>query len=284
MRAPSLLRPEPGPDTLKETRWGGHRLAELRGGPEHRGRAIGESWELSTLPGRQSRARGEPLGALLGAPLPFLAKLIDTALPLSVQLHPDDDAHGPGKEEAWMILDAEPGARLWAGLASGVERAHLEAAVRRGDDPRDLLTAIPALPGAVLLIPARTVHAIGGGVLLAEIQQPSDRTLRLFDYGSGRDLHIDAALHSLDERARPRLWRPGDPPGELHGKHLRLHIDRGPGARAHRHRGAPHLLTVLQGRCRVDGELLRAGDLGLLVGDATLDLEADALIVLGGAR
>ncbi|MEM6996038.1 MAG: hypothetical protein AAF721_36360, partial [Myxococcota bacterium] len=106
---PPLIRPEPGPTTLKVTRWAGTRLAALRGAEDVAG-AIGESWEFSTLPGSVSRACGEPLDTLLGAPLPWLAKLIDTAAPLSIQVHPTDDvvSGAPGKEEAWIILEAEP--------------------------------------------------------------------------------------------------------------------------------------------------------------------------------
>ncbi len=276
----ALIRPERGVDTLRVTRWGGHRLAALRGGPAERGLSIGESWEFSTLPGRVSRARGRPLDALLGAPLPFLAKLIDTALPLSVQLHPDDTPSGPpGKEEAWIVLDAEPDARVWAGLRAGVAGERLAAQVLAGNDPRDLLEAHPVAAGTVILIPARTVHAIGPGILLAEIQQPSECTLRLYDYGSGRELHIDTGLATIDPGARPRVWRPGDLANAIEGRHVRLRI-LGPGEHdldaAH-----PRLLVVARGEARLDDAHLRAGELGLLVDAARVSLAVGGLAVVG---
>ena len=270
----TLLRPEPGPDTLKTTRWGGHRLAALRGGEARAGQRIGESWELSTLPGRVSRARGRSLDEHLRAPLPFLAKLIDTALPLSVQVHPDDREGASGKEEAWMILDAEPDAQLWAGLADGVTREELlDAAARaranRASEPAlfDLLQTHAALPGMIIVVPAGTVHAIGGGVLLAEIQQPSDCTYRIYDYRSGRQLHVEDASRTIRADARPVLWRPGDPPGRLRAKHLDLQV-----LLAGEHRleddVTPRLVAALRGNARIAGETLLAGELGLLLPSA----------------
>ncbi len=290
----TLLRPEPGPDTLKTTRWGGHRLAALRGGAARAGQRIGESWELSTLPGRVSRALGRPLDEHLRAPLPFLAKLIDTALPLSVQVHPDDREGAPGKEEAWMILDAEPDAQLWAGLAEGASLEQLlDAAARaradREHEPAlfDLLQAHAALPGTILVVPAGTVHAIGGGVLLAEIQQPSDCTYRLYDYGSGRQLHVEDASKTIRADARPVLWRPGDPPRRLRAKHLDLQV-----LLAGDHRlgndAAPRLVAAIRGNARIAGETLAAGELGLLLpvgagDDPTIDLAVDpeGIVLLG---
>jgi len=280
----TLLRPEPGAGTLKITRWGGHRLAALRCGEDRAGERIGESWELSTLPGRVSRARGRSLDEHLDGPLPFLAKLIDTALPLSVQVHPDDREGAPGKEEAWMILDAEPGAQLWAGLADGVTQEKLlEAAARaRANGAHEeslfaLLQAHAALPGTIIVVPAGTVHAIGGGVLLAEIQQPSDCTYRIYDYSSGRQLHIDEASKTIRADAQPVLWRPGDPPRRLRAKHLDLQVLL---AGEHRLEDdlTPRLVAVIRGNARIAGELLTTGELGLLLpsaGGLGIDLSVD---------
>lgn len=228
-KVPPLLRPQPGPATLKVTRWGGRRLGALRGGVDLRDRTVGESWEFSTLAGSESAACGRPLGAVLGAPLPFLAKLIDTALPLSIQVHPDDrpdperpGALLPGKEEAWVILAADPGARLWAGLRPGTTRAALAEAARAGAPLVTCLEEHVAEPGLCVLVPAGTIHAIGGGLLLAEIQQPSDCTYRLHDYGSGRPLHLEQALACADLEATPLLWRPAEPPRTIAGKHVTL--------------------------------------------------------------
>lgn len=285
MKLPPLLRPQPGAGTLKEVPWGGTRLAERRGGDAHRGRTIGESWEFSTLPGRVSRANDHPLDHLLGGPLPFLAKLLDTARALSVQLHPGDDPDtgAPGKEEAWMILEAEPGAVVWAGLQPGITRDRLAAVLHAGAaDPRDLLQEHPVIAGMLLLIPAGTVHAIGGGILLAELQQPADRTFRLYDYGSDRELHREAGLAHLDPSARPLIWRPGQPPTELRGAHLRLRVLAGDRHQLP-HPAAPRLLTVLRGGCHAADQRLNAGDLGLIVGALDVTLDRDALVVLGDA-
>lgn len=291
---PSLLRPQPGPATLKVTRWGGRRLGALRGGADLQGRTVGESWEFSTLPGSESAACGHPLGALLGAPLPFLAKLIDTALPLSIQVHPDDrpdperpGARLPGKEEAWVILAADPGARLWAGLRPGLTRAALAEAARAGAPLVTCLEEHVAEPGLCVLVPAGTVHAIGGGLLLAEIQQPSDCTYRLYDYDSGRPLHLEQALACADLTAAPILWRPADPPRTLAGKHVTL-TPLLPGEHALE---LPTQSLVIGARGRADvragdhTEPLAAGDLLLAQpGPLALHVPANGLAFVGHVR
>lgn len=305
----NFLSPEAGPATLKITRWGGVRLAALRGGPELRGAAVGESWEFSTLPGQDSRADGQPLLASLGAPLPFLAKLIDTALPLSVQVHPGDDADGPGKEEAWVVLDADADAHVWAGLAPGQDPAAFRRAVAAGAPLLGYLRAIPVVPGSVILVPARTVHAIGGGILLAEIQQPRDCTYRFHDHGSERPIQPAQALATVDLAARPQVWSPGPgavdlasrthpkPAIDLHlaasrslpvtlrGRHVALEI-LGPGAHRRDRLAAPSLIIPVRGRadaCTADERRpLGPGALTLARrGGFWLELAPDALCVLG---
>lgn len=134
---------------------------------------------------------------------PLLVKLIDATDTLSVQVHPDDALAairglGTGKTEAWHILDATPGAVVYAGLREGVENVEFEAACREQDDVSRYLNAIPAHAGMTVIIPAGTVHAIGGGSLIYEIQQPSNVTFRLNDWGR-RDADGNArALHHAD--------------------------------------------------------------------------------------
>lgn len=282
MSTSSLLRPEPGPATLKVTRWGGRRLAALRGAPADA--AVGESWEFSTLPGHDSRALGRPLAEVLGGPLPFLAKLIDTSLPLSVQVHPGDTARAPGKEEAWVVLAADPGAHVWAGLRRGVTREQLTAAVAAGAPCLDLLARHVVVPGTVILVPARTIHAIGGGILLAEIQQPSDCTLRLYDHGSDRPIQPTEALAVADLTAEPEVWHPhGALPRTLQGEHVRLEL-LGPG---HHDRPAstPTLLIPAYGHVRIDTstehERITPGELRLTRGPHRLDVAEGALCVVG---
>jgi mannose-6-phosphate isomerase len=130
------------------------------------------------------------------APTPILLlKLLFTSEPLSIQVHPDDTfarAIGlrNGKSEAWYILSAKPDAQVGVGLKHRVTPQELHASIRNGSIV-DLLHWRTVAPGDSIFIPAGTIHAIGGGIVLAEIQQHSDATFRLFDYGSQRELHED---------------------------------------------------------------------------------------------
>ena len=280
---PALIAPSLGPASLKQRPWGGRRLAKLRADsipadapPD----AIwGESWEFSTLPGSESFALGQELSALLGGPLPFLAKLIDTECALSIQVHPEDDpeAASLGKEEAWVILDATPGAAVLVGVREHVDapelRRRAEAAWR---DPRshgpnlvEALERIEVARGDVILVPGRTVHAIQGGILLAEIQQPTDCTYRVFDYGSEREIHPEASLATIDVEARPLTWirHLADGDRELSGRHVHLSIRQGPAQLSIEHPGVPALLVCVDGSAGlevgVQSESLKAGDLRL---------------------
>jgi mannose-6-phosphate isomerase len=140
---------------------------------------------------------------------PWLIKFLDAHDWLSVQVHPDAEAvrklwpgEGP-KNEAWFVLDAEPGSLIYAGLLPGVGPAELRAALAEGT-VADCMHRFSPRRGDFLYLPAGTVHAVGGGVLLAEIQQTSDATFRLFDWnrrdsqGNARKLHIEEALACID--------------------------------------------------------------------------------------
>ena len=205
----------------KSAIWGGSRLKT-----EYKKTAdfdpIAESWELSVRDGAVNTvANGEGAGLPLsvcfekmglssvlpdydGADFPLLVKLIDAASPLSVQVHPDDGyakSHGGGngKTETWVVIDAEPGAELVMGLADGVGRAEFSIAV--GEKKFDgVMKRVPVKPGDVFFIPSGMLHAIGGGILIAEVQQNCDVTYRVWDYdrrdkdGNLRPLHIREAL------------------------------------------------------------------------------------------
>jgi mannose-6-phosphate isomerase len=126
--------------------------------------------------------------------LPVLVKFLFTSDKLSVQVHPD----GPrGKTEMWHILRAEPGARIALGFREQVSRERLREAARTGEIER-LLHWFPVSAGETYFTPGRTVHAIGGGIALCEIQQFSDVTYRLYDYGRPRELHLDQAVAISD--------------------------------------------------------------------------------------
>jgi len=198
---------------FEERVWGGRRL-ENYGRELPADLVIGESWEISAIAGRSSVVTrgpyaGKNLTELLEAnraaivgdvdpalgTFPLLVKLLDSSTPLSVQLHPNDeealalegagDGH-LGKTEAWIVLEAEEGAEVIHGLAPGVDPAEffarMEAAEGEALDPqeeRDLFRWVPVGRGDVVFVPAGTIHALGEGVVLAEVQQHSDLTYRI---------------------------------------------------------------------------------------------------------
>src|SRR5947209_6238975 len=133
---------------------------------------------------------------------PVLIKLIFAADTLSVQVHP------PGKKtEMWYVLAAEPGAKIAAGFREPVARERVKEASLSGE-VEDLLEWFDASPGDTFFLPAGTVHAIGAGLTLCEIQQNSDITYRLYDYGRGRELHLEDALAVSDLGPHPARQRP----------------------------------------------------------------------------
>ncbi len=135
--------------------------------------------------------------------LPLLVKLIFTSERLSVQVHPDDGEDGPrGKTEMWHILEAEPGAAIALGFREPISRERLREATRTGE-VEGLVRWVPVKPGETYFTPAHTVHAIGAGIVLCEIQQNSDVTYRLWDYGRPRELHVEKALPIADLGVHP---------------------------------------------------------------------------------
>ena len=203
----SLFRTLP---TLKRPLWGGSRLAAEFGKGEG---IIGESWECwpdgLLADGRRVREVAD---------LPVLVKLIDTREVLSVQVHPGDEAargrgHPHGKAEAWVVLDALPGARVAWGLRRELSRAELRERALSGAIEADLAWFEPR-PGDVIEVPPGTIHAIGPGLLLYEVQEPIDLTWRLYDWGRGRELHLEEAcevarLEVVSDPCRPMGERDG---------------------------------------------------------------------------
>ena len=141
---------------------------------------------------------GRTLGDITGGDFQLLVKLIQANDTLSVQVHPDDEyarrvENTYGKTECWYILDAVPGATLVCGLNKEYSRAELEAALKNGT-LADCLKYVPVSKGDFVFIPAGTVHAIQGGLRLLEVQEPSDITYRLYDWGRPREIHVAKAL------------------------------------------------------------------------------------------
>jgi mannose-6-phosphate isomerase len=159
--------------TFVERIWGSLTLEPLFQNPA--ASRIGEVWFPETMPGVSA---------------PLLVKFIFTTENLSVQVHPG----GPlGKTEMWHILKAEPGAAVAVGLKEPVDEATFRAACLSGE-VEHLLSWVPVVPGDGVFVPAGTVHAIGAGITLCEVQQNNDVTYRLYDYGRPRELHLEAGL------------------------------------------------------------------------------------------
>jgi mannose-6-phosphate isomerase len=213
--------------------WGGRQLGEVLGKPLPAEGTFGESWEISDHPSHASVVIGEPCRGqtlrqlmerdpvgLLGEAaaryprFPWLVKLLDAWDWLSVQVHPNERDvvrlwPGEGsKTEAWFVLAAAPTSRVYAGLLPGVDEKRLRAALKDGT-VGDCLHQFQPRAGDCVFLPAGTVHAVGGGVLMAEVQQTSDATFRLFDWnrrdakGQMRQLHIEESLACINWDAGP---------------------------------------------------------------------------------
>jgi mannose-6-phosphate isomerase len=220
---------------LIEKIWGGNRLSTELGKPGSGNKRVGESWELSTVPGHISKvAEGPHKGILLstllekfgdeilgpelapryGSTFPLLIKFLDAMQDLSIQVHPDDAmAHRkhkcPGKTEMWYIMDAKPPGKLICGFKENASAEQFSAALKAGT-LLELLNEEQVEKGDVYYIPAGRIHTIGAGLLIAEIQQSSDITYRIWDFdrtdahGNKRDLHIREAEEALDYTAYSR--------------------------------------------------------------------------------
>ena len=217
--------------------WGGQRLRTLFNKPIPNDKPIGEAWLISDHSSAVSVAREgthagrtlhdlivEDADALLGSRakltphgrFPLLLKLLDSTDVLSVQVHPDDETAAAlgepdvGKTEMWHILHADPGAELFCGLAPGTTPSAMKSAIEHGT-LEQYLSRFTVTPGESVFVAAGTVHAIGAGIVLAEIQQNSDLTYRLYDWnridasGKARELHIDKGLRATKFDGQPAL-------------------------------------------------------------------------------
>lgn len=247
-----------------EKPWGRDRLPALF--PEGGERRIGEVW----------------FDGPAGEHPPLLVKYIFTSERLSIQVHPNDTqgrARGlpGGKSECWLILDAEPGATLGMGTREPLDAETLRAAALDGRI-EELMDWKPVRPGDFFYIPAGTVHAIGAGVTLVEVQQNVDVTYRLYDYGRPRELHLEDGVAvsraapytrapvSIAERSQAHLLDRDEAPFNLDLKTLpvgRTHI--GTSVRQ-------GWFIPLEGAGTIDGEPWSAGQCWLLDGEAVLDV------------
>lgn len=301
---------------LRRYLWGGRRLQTMLGkniGEE----TCAESWEIVDRGADQSvvvhgRLAGWTLHQLISRHgpemlgrhypqerFPLLLKLLDCQQDLSVQVHPNDqqaaklDPPDLGKTEAWVVLHADPGSRIYAGLRSGVDRRELERSIAEGCITECLHWFQPNA-GDCVFIPAGTVHALGAGLVVAEIQQASDTTFRLYDWdrvgpdGMPRPLHVQQALDVIDYETGPVRPEPLPMPDgpaiqrlvecdkfilERRAFHTSQRLGEGDGF---------HLVAVVGGRFSVADATLSPGDVMLLpaAADAIRCQPMDRAVVL----
>jgi len=191
--------------------WGGSKMATLKGltSLEEGQGPLGETWEISVHPDGQSQLAGKNLGDFITQEeMPYLVKLIDTSDNLSVQVHPGDEfakkhENSLGKTECWIILGAKEGAGIYLGMKPGVTSEEFEKAIRNGEEMNKFLTFYPVKRGDFFFVPAGSIHAIASDVFLAEVQQSSGITYRVWDWnrldeaGNSRELHIDKAMQVI---------------------------------------------------------------------------------------
>ena len=237
---------------LKSTIWGGEQIAPFKGITTDQ-QTVGESWEISSVPGFESVTAprgiqddpdlglnltqliekykealvGEEVYKQFGNQFPLLIKFIDAKQDLSVQVHPDDQLaqqrHGcAGKTEMWYIIHAAEGAKIYAGLNQTITPEQYEqlatAETVNGHSPmQDVIATHDAHAGDIFFLPAGRLHAIGAGNLLAEIQQTSDITYRVYDFGrkdangNTRELHVQQAKDAIDYTVYPDYRATYDP-------------------------------------------------------------------------
>ena len=228
---------------LKSVIWGGESIAPFKGIVTDQ-KAIGESWEISAVPGKVSIVdrgafKGKSLTELIeefgadlvgtgvyaryGKNFPLLIKIIDAKDNLSVQVHPDDELAAkrhncPGKTEMWHIIDTAPDAKIYVGLKEKITPDEYERRVA-DNTIMDVIDSYDSAPGDTFFLPAGRIHAIGAGNLLAEIQETSDITYRIYDYdrrdadGNPRELHTGQARDAIDYTVYPNYKNEPAPAG-----------------------------------------------------------------------
>lgn len=229
-------------------------------------------------------ARDEPIGEIWFEPPPelpqVLVKYLFTSEKLSVQVHPSD-ANAPkgerGKEECWLVLDAEPGATLAIGFKQAVDRDAMRAAALDGSI-EDMLEWHPVRAGDFFYLPAGTVHAIGPGVTLVEVQQNSDITYRLYDYGRPRELHLDAGVAVANGAPYPadchRTISEGSNATLVDGPHFRFSQCMGePDAGLRAVHPGPVQALPLDGEIVIGGETIGGGECGIAPSIGAIDFE-----------
>ncbi|WP_022684283.1 class I mannose-6-phosphate isomerase [Sphingobium bisphenolivorans] len=255
--------------------------------PIHRlvARAVEKPWGRTDIPSHIATNDGLRIGEIWFSPeqairLPLLVKYIFTSENLSVQVHPNDEQArqyglAGGKSECWYVLDAAPDARLGIGTTQDLTCEELRTAALDGSIEA-LMEWKPVQPGSFYYIPAGTVHAIGGGVTLVEIQQNNDVTYRLYDYGRPRELHLDQGVsvsvaepyampdHVIPLTAETQLVASGAP--------FTLDIVQGAARSRREIEGEMLWFIPLAGSGLIDGQAWRPGECWLITGGASVEI------------
>jgi mannose-6-phosphate isomerase len=259
-------------------------------------RLVAKPWGRRDVPDwlGAAPAGDDPLGEIWfvdpdGAEAELLVKYLLTSEKLSIQVHPDDAVaraagHARGKDEAWLVLKAEPDAVIGLGLTRELSREALREAAHDGSIEQ-LVDWRPVKAGDCFYSPAGTIHALGPGLVVVEIQQNIDLTYRLYDYGRPRELHLDAALAAAD----PAPWRSGCAPMTVAPGRERL--ASGPAFTLERWRGAsgmvggaaPAWLVPLAGESRLDGDRIAPGSAWRTDGAARLEVPSGAELLVACA-
>jgi mannose-6-phosphate isomerase len=257
-------------------------------------REVAKPWGKVRLPAPFMSPAGERIGEVWFEPpaeLPsVLVKYIFTSQKLSVQVHPSDEQaaafgeHDGGKEECWLVLAAEPGATLGVGFREVIGAEAMRAAALDGSI-EDLLVWYPVQPGDFFYIPAGTVHAIGAGVSLIEIQQTSDITYRLYDYGRARELHLDRGIAvARGEPHDPGLRKHISERGTVElarGRYFTAHrLDGPPDARILAEYASALLVIPRSGAVEIDGARVLPGQCALAHSLASVMIPTGTLLVI----
>lgn len=292
---------------LKDYLWGGMKLGPLFG-RDNGGKKMSESWEVSVHPDGESLCEGGTFADYLrahptavdkeGSDFPVLIKYIDAAQNLSVQVHPDDafarrEENDNGKTEMWYIVQADAGAGIYCGFRRDTGREEFLRCVADGT-VEELLNFIPVKAGDCYLIKAGTVHAIGAGCVICEVQQSSNVTYRVYDYnrlgadGKPRQLHVEKAVRVINF-AKFKDETGSGAPEQVAGGTLRrltacsyfscreLALD---GTYAECNDRSFTAVNVLSGEGRADGTPFRAGDSFFVPCGEAFSLEGNARIIL----
>lgn len=248
-------------------------------------KSVEKVWGRRDLPLPFRSPGEEPIGEIWFEPPPelsqVLVKYLFTSEKLSVQVHPSD-AQAPdgsrGKEECWLVLDAEPGATLAIGFRQSLSAEAMREAALDGSI-EGLLEWHPVKAGDFFYLPAGTVHAIGPGLTLVEVQQNSDITYRLYDYGRPRELHLDEGLAVADRSVYPPHWHRwvGETASEtlVDGPFFRFSQSSGPPEESVRaiHAGAV-LVLPLDGSVTIEGKPIAPGECGFAPAVDRVDFSA----------